>query len=89
MTQASVVELSGLVRSFTTPKGVVRAVRRVDLSIRAGEIVALLGPNGAGKSTTIDMALGLLEPDGGTVRVLGRSPRAATEAGAVGVIQRH
>jgi ABC-2 type transport system ATP-binding protein len=86
MTQSPVVELSDLVKSFTTPKGVVRAVRRVDLSIRAGEIVALLGPNGAGKSTTIDMALGLLEPDGGTARVLGRSPRAATEAGAVGVM---
>jgi ABC-2 type transport system ATP-binding protein len=86
MTQSPVVELSDLVKSFTTPKGVVRAVRRVDLSIRTGEIVALLGPNGAGKSTTIDIALGLLEPDGGTVRVLGRSPRAATEAGAVGVM---
>src|SRR5262249_58171941 len=66
--------------------GGVGAVREVDVSIRAGEIVALLGPNGAGKSTTIDMLLGLTQPDAGTVRVLGRPPRAATEAGAVGVM---
>jgi ABC-2 type transport system ATP-binding protein len=86
MAQSPVLELSGLVKSFRTPKRLVRAVRSVDLCIRAGEIVALLGPNGAGKSTTIDMALGLVEPDAGTVRVLGRPPRAATEAGAVGVM---
>jgi ABC-2 type transport system ATP-binding protein len=58
----------------------------VDLSIRAGEVVALLGPNGAGKSTTIDLLLGLTRPDAGTVRVLGQPPEAATAAGGVGVM---
>jgi ABC-2 type transport system ATP-binding protein len=67
----NVVELNGLEKSFRTPKGVVAAVRGVDLAIRTGEIVALLGPNGAGKSTTIDMLLGLSRPDSGTVRVRG------------------
>jgi ABC-2 type transport system ATP-binding protein len=84
--QSPVVELSGLVKSFRTPKGLVQAVGGLDLSIRAGEIVALLGPNGAGKSTTIDMLLGLTEPDRGTVRVLGRPPGEATGAGHVGVM---
>src|SRR5262245_4168304 len=86
MAEVTVVELSRLSKSFRTPKAVVPAVRELDMSIRAGEIVALLGPNGAGKSTTIDMLLGLTDPDAGTVRVLGRPPRAATEAGAVGVM---
>jgi ABC-2 type transport system ATP-binding protein len=86
MTQSRVVELGGLVKSFRTPKGAVRAVRGVDVSIRAGEVVALLGPNGAGKSTTIDILLGLTEPDAGTVCVLGRPPEEATRAGAVGVM---
>ena len=80
------VELHGLEKSFRTPNGVVAAVRGVDISIRAGEIVALLGPNGAGKSTTIDMLLGLTDPDAGTVSVLGGSPTDATLAGAVGAM---
>jgi ABC-2 type transport system ATP-binding protein len=87
MALSPVVELNGLEKSFPTPKGgVVHAVRGVDISIRPGEIVALLGPNGAGKSTTIDMLLGLAEPDAGSVGVLGRPPRAATGDGAVGVM---
>jgi ABC-2 type transport system ATP-binding protein len=64
----------------------VRAVRGIDVSIAAGETVALLGPNGAGKSTTIDMLLGLLEPDEGTVSVFGRSPGEAVAQGAVGAM---
>jgi ABC-2 type transport system ATP-binding protein len=59
-------------------------VRGVDFAISAGETVALLGPNGAGKSTTIDMLLGLLAPDAGSVSVFGRSPAEAVAAGAVG-----
>jgi ABC-2 type transport system ATP-binding protein len=86
MPRSNVIELRGLVKSFRTPKGAVPAVRGVDLSVRAGEIVALLGPNGAGKSTTIDMLLGLTEPDAGTVRLLGLPPRQATATGGVGVM---
>ena len=55
-------------------------------SIAAGETVALLGPNGAGKSTTIDMMLGLLEPDHGQVTVFGRTPANAVKDGAVGAM---
>jgi ABC-2 type transport system ATP-binding protein len=86
MAQSTVIELTGLAKSFRTPKGVVHAVRDVDLAIREGEIVAILGPNGAGKSTTIDLLLGLSEPDAGRVRVLGRNPGAAARAGLVGVM---
>jgi ABC-2 type transport system ATP-binding protein len=48
--------------------------------------VALLGPNGAGKSTTIDMLLGLLVPDDGSVSVFGRSPSQAVARGLVGAM---
>ena len=80
------IQLEGLVKSFRGPDGPVHAVRGVDVSIAAGETVALLGPNGAGKSTTIDMLLGLLEPDGGSVSVFGRPPREAVADGAVGAM---
>jgi ABC-2 type transport system ATP-binding protein len=76
------VVLGGLAKSF----GEVHAVRGVDLEIAPGETVALLGPNGAGKSTTIDMLLGLQEPDAGTVSVFGKPPRAAVDHGAVGAM---
>jgi ABC-2 type transport system ATP-binding protein len=73
-------------KSFPSPRGSIRAVRGIDMSIAAGETAALLGPNGAGKSTTIDMLLGLSEPDRGSVTVFGRPPREAVQAGLVGAM---
>ena len=70
------VTLTGLAKSFRGPEGPVHAVRGIDVSIAAGETVALLGPNGAGKSTTIDMMLGLLEPDHGPGHGLRAHPGA-------------
>jgi ABC-2 type transport system ATP-binding protein len=76
------VQLRGLRKSF----GSVQAVCGVTLDIAPGQSVALLGPNGAGKSTTIDMLLGLTNPDGGTVTLCGRSAQAAARAGLVGAM---
>jgi ABC-type multidrug transport system ATPase subunit len=58
----------GLTRQF----GRRRALSRVDLTCRAGEIVGLLGPNGAGKSTLIGVLSSLLQPTAGEVRYGGR-----------------
>jgi ABC-2 type transport system ATP-binding protein len=76
------IELKGLAKAY----GDVRAVRGIDLAVQPGETVALLGPNGAGKSTTLDMVLGLLEPDAGTIAVFGMGAAAAVDAGAVGAM---
>jgi len=54
--------------------GEVTAVRGLDLVVRRGEVLGFLGPNGSGKTTTILMILGLTEPSGGWVRVLGYDP---------------
>ncbi|MFH8685764.1 ABC transporter ATP-binding protein [Streptomyces anulatus] len=67
----TVISTSGLTRTFTTPSGPVEAVRSIDLTIRAGEIVGLLGPNGAGKTTTLRMLTTLLAPTGGAATVAG------------------
>jgi ABC-2 type transport system ATP-binding protein len=80
------IDLQGLVKTFRTPNGPVRAVRGVDIAIAPGETVALLGPNGAGKSTTIDMLLGLAEPDAGTVSLFGGTPAEAIASGRVGAM---
>ncbi|MFF0414086.1 ABC transporter ATP-binding protein [Kitasatospora sp. NPDC004745] len=66
--------------------GRVRAVDDLDLVLRAGETVALLGPNGAGKSSSLDLLLGLREPDQGSVTLFGGTPREAVTAGRVGAM---
>lgn len=82
MTTTTAVTLSGVTKKY----GTVQAVAGVDLTIRSGEVVALLGPNGAGKSTTIEMLLGLVRPDQGSVQVFGTSAVDAIAAGQVGVM---
>jgi ABC-2 type transport system ATP-binding protein len=74
---SDVLRASGLVKTYR--RG--RAVDGVDLTIRKGERVALLGPNGAGKTTTLLMCLGVVEPDDGSVEIVGhRLPRGRSAA---------
>ena len=54
----------------------VEAVKGVDITVAAGEIVGFLGPNGAGKTTTLRMLTTLLDPTGGTATVAGHDLRA-------------
>ena len=56
--------------------GNVVALDGLNLEIRAGEVLAVLGPNGAGKTTAINLLLGTLRAQEGTVEVFGRDPGA-------------
>jgi zinc transport system ATP-binding protein len=47
----------------------------IDLTVYEKDFIGLLGPNGGGKTTLLKVLLGLIEPDQGSVRVLGRPPR--------------
>lgn len=49
----------------------------VSFKINSGEFVSVVGPNGGGKTTLLSLILGLLEPDKGKIRILGRKPEAA------------
>jgi ABC-type multidrug transport system ATPase subunit len=64
----------------------VRAVDRLKLSIRRGEVYGFLGPNGAGKTTTMQMLLGLVHATSGTATVLGRAPGDAESLVRIGAM---
>ncbi|MDH5264231.1 MAG: ABC transporter ATP-binding protein [Betaproteobacteria bacterium] len=68
------------VRDATKRFGTLRALDGVSLTVEQGEFFALLGPNGAGKTTLISALGGLVRPDSGELRVLGRD--VAKEYGA-------
>jgi branched-chain amino acid transport system ATP-binding protein len=53
--------------------GGVRALDKLSLRLNAGEIRGLIGPNGSGKSTAFNVITGLYRPNGGEIRVAGRS----------------
>ncbi len=61
------VELKNVTKRYNE----IVALNNLDLTINPGEIFGLLGPNGSGKSTMLKMLLGLVQPDAGSVQVLG------------------
>ena len=74
---APVLRVDGLRKRY----GNQEVVRGLSFAIRRGECFALLGPNGAGKTTTLRCCLGLIDPDGGTIELVGEPvPNAAREA---------
>jgi len=81
---ATVLATRGLRKSYAGRE----VVGGVDITVAQGECFGLLGPNGAGKTTILKLCLGLIDPDGGAIELLGEPvPRRAREARArVGVV---
>ena len=72
-----VLAVSGLVKRY----GGQEVVRGLSFEILRGECFGLLGPNGAGKTTTLRCCLGLVEPDAGTIDLVGEPvPKSARQA---------
>ena len=76
------VELQGVSKRF----GATAALDGIDLAIPPGQFVTLIGPSGCGKTTLLRLVAGLAEPDGGTVTVGDRAPRAAQTARQLGFV---
>ena len=88
-----VLELDGVTRVHGSGSTAVHALRGIDLGVLPGELVAVMGPSGSGKSTLLNVAGGLDEPTGGSVRVegadlggLSRAELAALRRRSVGYV---
>ena len=81
--EIKIVELN-----FSYPKSSVNTISNVSINIPKGSSVAFVGPSGAGKTTLIDLILGLLEPESGTVTVSNLEPISAikTWPGAISYV---
>ena len=62
------------------------AVEDVSFTVHPGEIIGFLGPNGAGKTTTLRMALGLIKPDSGEVKLFDGLPGDEKSFGRIGFL---
>lgn len=69
-----VVDLRNVTFTYPPRQGAAPVLEDVSLDVQAGDFLGIIGPNGGGKTTLLKLILGLLEPDRGTVRVLGKNP---------------
>ncbi|NQV05376.1 ABC transporter ATP-binding protein [bacterium] len=75
------VRAAGLTRSYRRAQGsTVAALRGIDLTVDAGEMLAVVGPSGGGKSTLLNLIGGLDRPDSGSLEVAGTDLMASSQA---------
>ena len=77
----NLIEIQGLCKHYKD-----FTLDHIDLTVPAGQIVGLIGENGAGKTTTLKALLGVIHPDGGTIRLLGGDPGDPAVRSQVGVV---
>jgi putative ABC transport system ATP-binding protein len=71
-----IIEAHGVTKTFGSGANAVHALRGIDLTVPAGEMLMLVGPSGCGKTTLISVLAGILNQDAGEVRVLGQDLKA-------------
>jgi putative ABC transport system ATP-binding protein len=79
MSVTPVLDATDLYRFYHAGDDETLALRGVSLTLHPGEVVAVTGPSGSGKSTLLACLAGLDEPDGGTVRIAGRTMSRRSE----------
>ena len=67
-------EIKSEVLTFTYPNKESYALKNISFKVSAGQSIAIVGPSGAGKTTLVDVILGVLQPDNGSVLISGKTP---------------
>jgi len=75
----SIINLTGVTKTFAGPAGPIHALRSVSLQVNPGEFVGIRGPSGSGKSTLINMMTGIDRPTSGEILMAGQSLNALNE----------
>ncbi len=83
MNPAPIISLEDVSFSYDAPS----VLNDIHLEVPVGEFLGVVGPNAGGKSTLLKLILGLLEPDSGRVRVMGRRP--ADSRCQIGYVPQH
>ena len=74
-----VVQAEKLDKLFDDKQGKAHALQGIDFRAEKGKMTALIGPDGAGKTTTMRLICGLMDPTGGSLKVLGLDSVAGAE----------
>lgn len=76
----ALIQMKGVVKTFTTTAGEFTALRGIDLTLQEGEFAAVIGKSGSGKSTLLNMLTGIDHPTSGQVLVNGMDIHALSES---------
>lgn len=68
-TRGAAVICAGVMHVYSGEEGAIAALRNVELTVSAGEMLAIVGPSGSGKTTLMSLLGGLMQPTAGTVRI--------------------
>lgn len=83
-TRLPAIEIKGVDFNYSSQAPI---LSNVDVRVEEGEFASIIGPNGGGKTTLLKLILGVLEPQKGSIKVLGTSPRKALPK--IGVMPQH
>src|SRR6201988_1113373 len=89
VTERDALTVAGLRKTFEAENAPVRALRGIDLTVRAGDFVAVMGPSGCGKSTMLNLVAGLDVPDEGEGIIAGESLAGKDENALAMMRRRH